>query len=153
MDSENLTPSCSKEGKDATQQAPRHPPVPLKEAAESIAGKDTSDDGRVVEGDSRPRSDGFGGRFYFNLTGFPFPLGPLFARQTVRTEVRGHLILNNHLPALQKANMLGSISQVHQECQAVTSFRAGSGLAQMCTHQRVSMAIADMRVRMQTQHL
>ncbi|CAE8723368.1 unnamed protein product, partial [Polarella glacialis] len=27
------------------------------------------------------------GRSYFNVTGFPFPLGPLFARRTVRTEV------------------------------------------------------------------
>jgi hypothetical protein len=27
------------------------------------------------------------GRFYFNLTGFPFPLGPFFERETVVTEV------------------------------------------------------------------
>ena len=38
-------------------------------------------------GSSKPSKDGTGGRFYFNVTGFPFPLGPLFARQTVRTEV------------------------------------------------------------------
>lgn len=29
-----------------------------------------------------------GSRFYFNFTGFPFPLGPFFERKTVRTEVR-----------------------------------------------------------------
>eukprot|EP00775_Hariotina_reticulata_P008698 gene8698-8879_t len=28
-----------------------------------------------------------GSRFYFNITGFPFPLGPFFERQTVRREV------------------------------------------------------------------
>jgi hypothetical protein len=29
-----------------------------------------------------------GSRFYFNFTGFPFPLGPFLERNTVRTEVR-----------------------------------------------------------------
>ena len=28
------------------------------------------------------------GRFYLNLTGFPFPLGPFLERETVVTEVR-----------------------------------------------------------------
>ncbi|KAL9674406.1 hypothetical protein QQ045_030678 [Rhodiola kirilowii] len=28
-----------------------------------------------------------GDRFYFNITGFPFPLGPFFNRSTIRTEV------------------------------------------------------------------
>ena len=28
-----------------------------------------------------------GGRFYFNFTGFPFPLGPFLNRSTIRTEV------------------------------------------------------------------
>lgn len=28
-----------------------------------------------------------GGRFYFNFTGFPFPLGPFLNRSTLRTEV------------------------------------------------------------------
>jgi hypothetical protein len=28
-----------------------------------------------------------GSRFYFNITGFPFPLGPFFERKTVRNEV------------------------------------------------------------------
>ena len=27
------------------------------------------------------------GRFYFNFTGFPFPLGPFLNRRTIRTEV------------------------------------------------------------------
>ncbi|KAL3526564.1 hypothetical protein ACH5RR_011220 [Cinchona calisaya] len=29
---------------------------------------------------------GSGGRFYFNITGFPFPLGPFLNRRTIRTE-------------------------------------------------------------------
>lgn len=33
------------------------------------------------------------GRFYFNFTGFPFPLGPFLNRSTIRTEVY-------HLPFL-----------------------------------------------------
>lgn len=52
-----------------------------------MSGKQPTDDGRVVRGSSKPKNDGAGGRFYFNITGFPFPLGPLFARQTVRSEV------------------------------------------------------------------
>ncbi len=57
-----------------------------------MSGKQASDDGRVVRGSSKPLKDGTGGRFYFNVTGFP--LGPLFARQTVRTEV---MIGKSHL--------------------------------------------------------
>lgn len=32
-------------------------------------------------------TSGGGGRFYFNFTGFPFPLGPFLNRQTLRYEV------------------------------------------------------------------
>lgn len=78
---------CRQNNKSATEQQPRHPPQPLKETAESLSGKQASDDGRVVHGSSKPAKDGSGGRFYLNVTGFPFPLGPLFARQTVRSEV------------------------------------------------------------------
>ena len=28
------------------------------------------------------------GQFYFNFTGFPFPIGPFFTRRTIRNEVR-----------------------------------------------------------------
>lgn len=80
-------PPCRQENKSATEQAPRHPPQPLEEALDTLSGKQPSDDGRVVTGKSKPAKDGSGGRFYFNFTGFPFPLGPLFARQTVRCEV------------------------------------------------------------------
>jgi len=38
------------------------------------------------------RSSRRGSRFYFNFTGFPFPLGPFFERKTVRTEVRVFLL-------------------------------------------------------------
>ena len=34
------------------------------------------------ESSAKPR-----GRFYWNITGFPFPLGPLLTRRTVRYEV------------------------------------------------------------------
>lgn len=30
-----------------------------------------------------------GDRFYFNITGFPFPLGPFLNRSTIRTEASG----------------------------------------------------------------
>ncbi|KAH7440805.1 hypothetical protein KP509_03G011300 [Ceratopteris richardii] len=33
------------------------------------------------------RSGGSRGRFYFNITGFPFPLGPFLERRTIRKEV------------------------------------------------------------------
>ena len=32
-----------------------------------------------------------GERFYFNFTGFPFPLGPFLNRRTIRTEVTSRL--------------------------------------------------------------
>ena len=79
---------CRQEQKSATEQPPRHPSPPLQEALDTLSGKRPADDGRVVRGSSRPAKDGAGGRLYLNVTGFPFPLGPLFARQTVRTEVR-----------------------------------------------------------------
>ncbi|KAL3159305.1 hypothetical protein ABBQ32_011259 [Trebouxia sp. C0010 RCD-2024] len=85
-----MTPCQSikgQENKSATEQAPRHPPQPLEEALNTLSGKQPTDNGRVVTGKSKPAKDGSGGRFYFNFTGFPFPLGPLFARQTVRCEV------------------------------------------------------------------
>lgn len=34
-----------------------------------------------------------GGRFYFNFTGFPFPLGPFFNRRTLRYEVSTNYFL------------------------------------------------------------
>ncbi|KAL3695776.1 hypothetical protein R1sor_009852 [Riccia sorocarpa] len=42
-----------------------------------------------------------GGRFYFNVTGFPFPLGPFLSRRTIRTEVeRGRIWLFEQEQAL-----------------------------------------------------
>ncbi|KAF6171736.1 hypothetical protein GIB67_007257 [Kingdonia uniflora] len=40
----------------------------------------------VVASSSNDSSSNGGGRFYFNVTGFPFPLGPFLNRSTVRTE-------------------------------------------------------------------
>lgn len=98
------------DNKSATDQAPRHPPQPLQEAAESLSGKHSKDDGRVVRGKSKPAQGGSGGRFYLNVTGFPFPLGPLFARQTVRCEVTTLVRLEavvlaklSHRPYMSKA--------------------------------------------------
>lgn len=39
------------------------------------------------EASTRSGRKGRGSRFYFNLTGFPFPLGPFWERKTVRNEV------------------------------------------------------------------
>lgn len=36
---------------------------------------------------SASSSEGHPGRFYFNITGFPFPLGPFLERRTIRKEV------------------------------------------------------------------
>jgi hypothetical protein len=46
-----------------------------------------------------PSSQRRGSRFYFNFTGFPFPLGPFFERKTVRTEVRADGRLTLRIPA------------------------------------------------------
>ncbi len=39
-------------------------------------------------GGDEGKNAGKGSQFYLNFTGFPFPLGPIFKRPTVRTEVR-----------------------------------------------------------------
>ena len=98
-----LSDGCSKQQKDATKQAPRHPPLPLQEAAESLSGSQPKADGRVSQGRIKPRNDGLGGRFYLNVTGFPFPLGPVFARQTVRTEVQPHACCSSSIQAWEDA--------------------------------------------------
>ena len=36
---------------------------------------------------NEPSSKAAGSRFYWNITGFPFPLGPLLSRRTIRYEV------------------------------------------------------------------
>lgn len=40
------------------------------------------------------------GRFYFNFTGFPFPLGPFLNRRTIRTEVSKPFLLLHHFLVL-----------------------------------------------------
>lgn len=47
----------------------------------------------VTSASTTRNTEGGGGgrgadRFYFNVTGFPFPLGPFLNRRTIRTEVR-----------------------------------------------------------------
>ncbi|KAF6156024.1 hypothetical protein GIB67_035381 [Kingdonia uniflora] len=46
----------------------------------------------VVASSSNGSSSNGGGWFYFNVTGFPFPLGPFLNRSTVRTEVVKNII-------------------------------------------------------------
>ncbi|GIM12716.1 hypothetical protein Vretimale_15892, partial [Volvox reticuliferus] len=47
-----------------------------------------------------------GSQFYFNLTGFPFPLGPFFTRKTVRIEVeRGSVWVFEQTQALELFNV------------------------------------------------
>lgn len=41
----------------------------------------------VVASANPTSTTGDAGRFYFNFTGFPFPLGPFLNRRTIRTEV------------------------------------------------------------------
>lgn len=43
--------------------------------------------GRTVKQQSSSNSTKKGGQFYFNITGFPFPIGPFFSRKTVRFEI------------------------------------------------------------------
>lgn len=43
--------------------------------------------GFVVASATKSSIGSGGGRFYFNFTGFPFPLGPFLNRRTIRTEV------------------------------------------------------------------
>lgn len=45
--------------------------------------------GLVVASATESRIRSGDGRFYFNFTGFPFPLGPFLNRRTIRTEVSG----------------------------------------------------------------
>lgn len=61
-------------------------PSQLEDAAKRIAGLQSDDDGMVVSGQTGGAESGWG-RYWLLFTGFPFPLGPLFARQTVRHEV------------------------------------------------------------------
>ena len=71
----------------AHAHARRRAPSQLEEAAKSLAGAKPGDDGRVEVGRTQRGVAGQGGRFFLFFTGFPFPLGPLFSRQTVRYEV------------------------------------------------------------------
>ncbi|KAL1338185.1 hypothetical protein HN51_032855 [Arachis hypogaea] len=50
---------------------------------------------------TKSNSNGSSGRFYFNFTGFPFPLGPFLNRRTIRTEaVKGCIWLFEQEQAL-----------------------------------------------------
>lgn len=57
----------------------------------TVKQRSREDQQRAGEALSRPEPSKAaapdGGRFYWNITGFPFPLGPLLKRRTVRYEV------------------------------------------------------------------
>eukprot|EP00879_Flechtneria_rotunda_P019588 GHRR01020581.1.p1 GENE.GHRR01020581.1~~GHRR01020581.1.p1 ORF type:complete len:394 (+),score=84.45 GHRR01020581.1:401-1582(+) len=53
---------------------------------QTVPGTQSSRQQRAEEADRK------GSRFYFNITGFPFPIGPFFNRRTIRNEiVRGQV--------------------------------------------------------------
>ena len=58
-----------------------------------MAGEQPDDDGRVVEGRTLSGPEARQGRYWPFVTGFPFPLGPLLTRQTVRHEASYHCVL------------------------------------------------------------
>lgn len=62
-------------------------PSQLEEAAKRVARKQPDDDGRVIEGRTLAGPEARQGRYWPFVTGFPFPLGPILTRQTVRHEV------------------------------------------------------------------
>jgi len=56
---------------------------------QKFGGKKRDLTGLVVASATESSIRSGGGRFYFNFTGFPFPLGPFLNRRTIRTEVSG----------------------------------------------------------------
>lgn len=49
--------------------------------------------GRIGKGQDSPKPDKpSNGRYYWNITGFPFPLGPLLKRRTIRYEVTANAL-------------------------------------------------------------
>ncbi|CAL5224815.1 g7564 [Coccomyxa viridis] len=62
-------------------------PSQLEEVAKRVAREQPDDDGRVIEGRTLSGPEARHGRYWPFITGFPFPLGPILTRQTVRHEV------------------------------------------------------------------
>ena len=60
---------------------------------------------RLPPGESRRSGGGGGGldRFFSNVTGFPFPIGPNFVRRTIRFEVRHPLLLCDRCLSLRSS--------------------------------------------------
>ncbi|EIE23551.1 hypothetical protein COCSUDRAFT_28911 [Coccomyxa subellipsoidea C-169] len=67
-------------------------PSQLEQAAKSLTGQKPDSDGRVEQGDTGNGPGPNNGRFFSLVTGFPFPLGPLLSRQTIRNEVEPGVI-------------------------------------------------------------
>jgi hypothetical protein len=58
-----------------------------------------------------------GSRFYFNFTGFPFPLGPFFERRTVRNEVGACEVVQFYAPAAVWL-LTVAVQRMHQQPQS-----------------------------------
>jgi len=71
----------------ASRPPARAPPrKPAPRPAARPAPRRSNGGGGAEDGGKKKKTGA--GRFYLNLTGFPFPLGPFLERETVVTEVR-----------------------------------------------------------------
>lgn len=81
-------------------------------------------------------------RFYFNFTGFPFPLGPFLNRRTIRTEVTNRsrrfylpIATAKNSPFSEGIPLVGCVGRSGGEGQRM-AVRAGAGAGlQQCLHQ------------------
>lgn len=65
----------------------RRTAAPLPRAKKRETGSSSMKQKSGTPKQGRPDPPSFAEQFYFNVTGFPFPLGPLLRRPTLRTEV------------------------------------------------------------------
>lgn len=91
----------------AQQEQQQQKTLAVSRTTRGLGGRTTSSGSSSEQAGSGPSSRR-GSRFYFNFTGFPFPLGPFFERKTVRTEVR-RCAVRGKTPAdvFQRAACLG----------------------------------------------
>jgi hypothetical protein len=71
----------------AAQEAQQGKTLSASKTVRGLGGRSTTSSKQQQQQQQPPKQRRRGSRFYFNLTGFPFPLGPFFERNTVRTEV------------------------------------------------------------------
>jgi hypothetical protein len=105
-------------------------PSQLEEAAASAAGAKSGDDGRVQRGRTEKGVAGQGGRWFSLVTGFPFPLGPLFSRQTVRYEVRARM--HALIQAPKHARCTAGCGSRERNCLRMHGLRTGAVPGWVC---------------------